>query len=127
MTSVELAERICHKEQLGIWAGEIATALAFSDFLKEDWTFDDTVDLEKEIEAQLLDIIKSALTHPEINATERLQAAEALAQTYAEALRFVHRWAWEKEGNGTSDAERLDVIKHHPGIAALQPPEAPND
>lgn len=31
---------------------------------------------------------------------------------------FVHRWTWEKEGNGTTDAERLDVIKHYPPIAA---------
>jgi len=31
---------------------------------------------------------------------------------------FVHRWTWEKEGNGTTDAERLDVIKHYPPISA---------
>ena len=31
---------------------------------------------------------------------------------------FVHRWTWVKDGNGTTDAERLDVIKHYPPIAA---------
>ena len=30
---------------------------------------------------------------------------------------FVHRWTWDKVGNGTTDAERLDAIKHYPPIA----------
>ena len=32
-------------------------------------------------------------------------------------ISFVHRWTWVKEGNGTSVAERLDVIKHYPPIS----------
>ena len=72
-----LLDRICHKEQLGVWADELASALALSDFLKEDWTFDDSVDLSKEIAAQLRDIIGAALTHPEFNVTEALAARQS--------------------------------------------------
>lgn len=76
--SGDVVERICHKEQLGIWAGEIASILSLGEFLKDDWTFDDSVDLETELAAQLRDVIASALTHPEINVTDLIasQAAE---------------------------------------------------
>ena len=61
-----------------------------------------------------------------------LMAAEAQLKAAREALErkqdmletlvsFVHRWTWRKEGNGTSDRERLEVIKHYPPIAALNP------
>lgn len=74
-----LVERICHREQLSIWAGELTSALALGDFLKEDWSFDDSVDLERELVAQLRDIMGSALTHPEVNVTELLsEMLEAL-------------------------------------------------
>ncbi|MET3924553.1 hypothetical protein [Devosia sp. 2618] len=48
--------------------------------------------------------------------TTRAETAEASLAALAE---FVHRWTWVKEGNGTSDAERLDVLKHYPPVAAL--------
>lgn len=35
------------------------------------------------------------------------------------ALAFVHRWAVQKEGNGTSAEERMSAIAHHPAIQAL--------
>jgi len=41
------------------------------------------------------------------------------AERAEEVLNFVWRWTWYKEGNGTSDAERLSAIKHHPSIASL--------
>ncbi|WEJ60185.1 hypothetical protein [Devosia sp. FJ2-5-3] len=88
-------EKICHKQQIGIWANEITSALALSDFLREEWTFDDSVDLEKEIAAQLLDIIKSAITHPGLDLVASLPQASSViagltkerdeARTYASA------------------------------------------
>lgn len=60
----EMVETIAHKEQIGIWANEIATAISLGDFLKEDWSFDDSVDLEREIVAQLRDVLSSAFSHP---------------------------------------------------------------
>jgi hypothetical protein len=71
-------EKICHKEQIGIWANEITSALALSDFLREEWTFDDSVDLEKEIAAQLRDIIKSAITHPGLDLVASLSQASSV-------------------------------------------------
>jgi len=66
------------------------------------------------------------------NAITMWHAAEAQLKAAREALErkqdmletlvsFVHRWTWLKEGNGTSDRERLEVIKHYPPIAALNP------
>lgn len=81
-----LIDRICHKEQIGIWADEIISALALSDFLREEWSFDDTVDLGREIQAQLRDIIGSALTHPEFNIVEALSASQARVKVLEEAL-----------------------------------------
>lgn len=40
------------------------------------------------------------------------------------AISFVRRWAVEKEGNGTSAAERLSAIAHHPAIRALSSTES---
>lgn len=64
MTAADLVEMIAHKEQVGIWANEIATAISLGDMLKEDWSFDDSVDLEREIVAQLRDVLSSAFSHP---------------------------------------------------------------
>jgi hypothetical protein len=38
-------------------------------------------------------------------------------------IEFVRRWAIDKEGNGTSAAERLSAIANHPGI--IRPSTAP--
>lgn len=73
-------DQIAHKEQIGIWANELTSALSLSDFLREDWSFDDSVDLEKEVAAQLLDIIRSAITHPGLNLVASLQAMQARAE-----------------------------------------------
>ena len=43
------------------------------------------------------------------------------------ALSFVHRWAVQKEGNGTSAEERLSAIAHHPAIAARKAMEGGGD
>lgn len=64
LTAADLVEMIAHKEQIGIWANEIATAISLGDMLKEDWSFDDSVDLEREIVAQLRDVLSSAFSHP---------------------------------------------------------------
>jgi hypothetical protein len=91
-------EKICHKEQIGIWANEITSALALSDFLREEWTFDDSVDLEREIAAQLRDIIKSAITHPGLNLVASLSQASSVIAGLKEEKTY---W-WEKanEENG---------------------------
>jgi DNA repair exonuclease SbcCD ATPase subunit len=78
-------EKICHKEQIGIWANEITSALALSYFLRDEWTFDDSVDLEKEIAAQLRDIIKSAFTHPGLDLVASLSQASSVIAGLKEA------------------------------------------
>lgn len=58
------------------------------------------------------------------SARTRAETAEAENAALREGVKFAARWAIEKAGNGTSDAERLSVIANHPVIkAALQPTE----
>lgn len=71
-----LVERIAHKEQIGIWADEIITAISAGDFLKEDWTFDDTVDIGVEVVAQLRSILGSAFCHPEYDVASTLSSLQ---------------------------------------------------
>lgn len=100
-------EKICHKEQIGIWANEITSALAMSDFLREEWTFDDSVDLEKEIAAQLLDIIKSAFTHPELDLVEALsQASSVIAGLKSEVSDLRDEWQAEYDARLAANTTR---------------------
>lgn len=94
---LEVVERICHKEQIGIWANEVLTALSLGDFLREEWTFDDSVDAEREIEAQLRSIIATAISHPEFDLLTKLQTAEAEVKRLTEALTDARIWHEEQD------------------------------
>jgi len=60
------AEAVCHEEQLRIWAhDDIIGALAMTDFLRDDMSYDDGIELERLIMHELKDIIASAFDHPE--------------------------------------------------------------
>ena len=48
--------------------------------------------------------------------TEEKEALRRKLDIHETALSFVHRWAVQKEGNGTSAEERLSAIAHHPAI-----------
>jgi hypothetical protein len=75
-------------------------------------------DLVERLKAAIRDRDESPWDYDE-ELTETYREAAARIEDLEAALAFVHHWTWYKEGNGTSDAERLSVIKHYPPIAAI--------
>ena len=59
----EMAERVCHDEQLLIWSGEMVSDLI--DHLKEPSDYDSVVDLHNDMKAAIKSLIEKAFTHPE--------------------------------------------------------------
>jgi hypothetical protein len=60
------AEAVCHEEQLRIWAhDDIIDALAMADFLRDDMSYEDGIELERLVMHELKDIIAAAFDHPE--------------------------------------------------------------
>ena len=59
------AERVCHDEQLSIWAHEIFCRLAMEELLKDDITYDEQVDAERYLRDEIKKIVEMAFTHPE--------------------------------------------------------------
>lgn len=58
-------DRICHDEQMVIWANDFAGALSVEGYLREDLSYADGVDLQEAIKRELRSIIEMALDHPE--------------------------------------------------------------
>lgn len=59
------AERICHDEQMRIWANDFAGALSACGYLRNDIDYSDGVDLQETIRRELRRVIEMALDHPE--------------------------------------------------------------
>jgi NTP pyrophosphatase (non-canonical NTP hydrolase) len=66
------AERVCHEEQLRVWANELTGGLSLGDFIREDVDYADGVELERIVMHEIKQIVISAFTHP---AREALRAA----------------------------------------------------
>jgi len=58
-------DRICHDEQMVIWANDFAGALSVEGYLRDDLSYADGVDLQEAIKRELRSIIGMALDHPE--------------------------------------------------------------
>lgn len=65
-TTPSNAERVCHEEQLRVWASDFMGALSLGDFVREDLSYDDTLDLERVVMSELKRIVASAFDHPEL-------------------------------------------------------------
>jgi hypothetical protein len=66
------AEAVCHEEQLRIWAHDhIVGALALGEFLRDDLSYDEGMDLERTIMNELKSIISQAFNHPEAKTIKR--------------------------------------------------------
>lgn len=100
-----LLDRICHKEQIGIWANEVLTAMSLGDFLREEWSFDDTVDAEREIEAQLRSIIASAISHPEYDLMAKITSTEA------QVLRLTEENEELRTSIATAEAVHVNMLR----------------
>lgn len=59
------AENVCHDEQLVIWAGEIVGALSMGDWLRDDLSYDDGIELQRAVQQEIKSIVEMAFTHPE--------------------------------------------------------------
>ena len=60
------ADRVCHDEQLRVWANEIVGALSLGDFIRDDMSYADGVDLEHLVMREIKSIVTSAFQHPEV-------------------------------------------------------------
>lgn len=59
-------DRICHEEQLRIWAHDnIVGALCHGDWLRDDLSYDDQIELEQVLMQEVRRIVAMALGHPE--------------------------------------------------------------
>lgn len=58
-------DRICHDEQMVIWAGDLAGSLNVHGFLREDLSYSDGVDLQEVLKREIRSVIRMALDHPE--------------------------------------------------------------
>lgn len=58
-------DRICHDEQMVVWAGDLIGALSVAGFLRDDLTYDDIAGLHQVAKQEIRSIIRMALDHPE--------------------------------------------------------------
>ncbi|WP_424140811.1 hypothetical protein [Roseomonas chloroacetimidivorans] len=61
------ADIVCHDEQLRVWASGVMGALSMGDFLRDDLSYDDRLDLERVVMGEIKRIVASAFNHPELN------------------------------------------------------------
>ena len=60
------AEAVAHEEQLRIWADDhIIGALALGGYLRDDLSYDEKVDLARDMMREIKGIVESAFDHPE--------------------------------------------------------------
>jgi hypothetical protein len=73
LSPASAADTVCHDEQLRIWAAHdnIIGALALGDFLRDDLSYDEALDLEQAIMSELKSIIHMAFDHPEAKTIKR--------------------------------------------------------
>ncbi len=65
VTTKKAAERVCHEEQLRVWANDLVGALSLDGFIRDDMSYDDGLDLERTVMREIKSIVAMAFTHPE--------------------------------------------------------------
>lgn len=65
-TAPTSADRVCHEEQLRVWASDFMGALSLGDFVRDDLSYDDALELERVVMNELKRIVASAFDHPEL-------------------------------------------------------------
>lgn len=63
---IEMANSVCHEEQLVIWSGEILGALSMGDLMKNEMSYDDVLEAHRLVQDEIKSIVESAFTHPEL-------------------------------------------------------------
>jgi hypothetical protein len=65
MLPAAAVEAVCHEEQMVIWANDVMGALSMGNFLRDDLSYDEIVDLDHAIRQEIKSIIGMALNNPE--------------------------------------------------------------
>ena len=65
LTPAAAVEEVCHEEQMVIWTNDVMGVLAMGDWLRDDLSYDDKIELDHAIRQELKSIIGMALDHPE--------------------------------------------------------------
>lgn len=60
------ADRVCHEDQLLVWASEVTGTLSMGDFLRDDLSYDDGLDLHRVVMREVKRIVAAAFRHPEL-------------------------------------------------------------
>ena len=58
-------DRVCHEDQLRIWANDVTGMLSIYDFVRPDLSYDEGVQLEQALMQEIKDIVDAAFHHPE--------------------------------------------------------------
>lgn len=58
-------DRICHDEQMVIWADDLVGSLSVYGFLRDDLSYDDGIELNEAVKREIRSIVSAALNHPE--------------------------------------------------------------
>lgn len=62
----QLADLVCHDDQMTIWCDEVLGTLSINGFLRDNMTYDDMVDLRWHIKREIKALVAGAFSHPEI-------------------------------------------------------------
>lgn len=60
------ADEVCHEEQMVIWASDFVGMLSLGNWLRDDLSYGDGVDLTECVKHEIRSIIESAFDHPEV-------------------------------------------------------------
>jgi hypothetical protein len=71
LTPAAAVDAICHEEQMVIWANDVMGALSMGNFLRDDLSYDEIVELDHAIRQEIKSIIGMALDHPEATTIRR--------------------------------------------------------
>jgi hypothetical protein len=71
MMPAAAVEAVCHEEQMVIWANDVMGALAVGDWLRDDLSYDDKIELDHAIRREIRSIIEMAFDHPEAATIKR--------------------------------------------------------
>lgn len=115
------AARVCHKEQMTIWSGEIVSRLNMGGYFRDDLSYDDIVDINAAVSEEIRSIAGTAfaLATPRTDSDERTAGASAVAQ----ALRTAD-WGGVSIGNKALIAAAINELEATPAPAT--PPGVPD-
>jgi len=81
-----LAEAVCHDEQMTNWTGEVAGALSMGNFVRDDLSYDEVLDLHATIGQEIRRLVAAAFDHPEALTALRSSVSAGSVESIARIL-----------------------------------------